>query len=1220
MVFKFKETEEASNPLLWLENAINEILGHLLRDADPSDRVGMTLRNDNYPEKPIGISFRRVDQLNAKVVMATLEKILQSNANFFSNDALRLHMDRVSLPVGFGASRDRMTGVSYEEFCRRKRGILVVENDDTLCLARALVLAIAWKAKDPLLYSLQLAGNLQTKQRAEDLCRAAEVNLNNGGNREHIQQFQDHLVDYTVVVYNNRLGTSVYYEGPRSSDRTVLNLILENNHYNVITNVCSAFSTMYFCDLCRARTNNKRAHKNCKYICPACHSSPPCNMVEETVVCTSCHRDFRGQDCYEEHKKSLCIQLKRCQTCFSSFWVDKRKPHICGYKHCASCKIDKPIRHHCFMTKKPVNKKKMDANFVFVFYDFECRQDTPLEGATNMFLHIPTLCVAQQVCKSCITIQNISEDCRNCGRRQHIFKKDPVGEFLDFVANLRKRCKGYIVTLAHNMKGYDGTFILKTLLSRRTTWNPKIIATGTKLMSINCDGNIKFIDSINYMPMPLAKLPKTFGFSGSKGFFPHFFNTAENQDYVGPLPSKEFYGYDEMTDSTRDEFISWYEEQVNNNVVFNFQSEIVKYCISDVDILRKACLDFWSRFTKSNGVDPFRESCTIAGACNTVFRRHFLKDDTIGLIPPNGYRMADQQSSIAIKWLLWLEHSSGITIQHAGNGREVRLQQGILVDGFCARTNTVYQFHGCYFHGCEICFPNQTAELGGNKNESMSARREKTEAISARIRSYGYNLIEIKECQFKSFLKTNIQANQFVSDNDFLQNEPLNPRDSFFGGRTNAVKLYHKSAENETIRYLDVCSLYPYVNKYKKYPLGHPKIHVGNNACQRLSLDTVEGIIKCTILPPTNLYHPVLPCRMHGKLMFILCRVCGETMSNRDCNHTDNERKFTGTFVADEVREALSQGYKVLEVSEVWEYEVVEYNKDTRTGGLFSSYVDKFLKLKQECSGWPTWCTSEQLKDRYVREYLEKEGVALDKDNISLLGKICTKENLMQCSILQDPYELFKMLTDPSVEAHMLTVIDDDTVILNWDRPDDGIVPLKTVNVALAAYTTAHARLELYTYLKKLDKRVLYFDTDSVIFTEKSGDWIPRTGDYLGNMTDEIESYGPGSRIVEFVSGGPKNYALKIFSTKNNKYEYVCKVKGIVKNFKNAQTVNFEHLKNMVLGEAEATYVNTDRRIVRNSMYDVISKPERKVFRVNYTKRRRVDDTMDTLPYGYRNT
>ena len=53
---------------------------------------------------------------------------------------------------------------------------------------------------------------------------------------------------------------------------------------------------------------------------------------------------------------------------------------------------------------------------------------------------------------------------------------------------------------------------------------------------------------------------------------------------------------------------------------------------------------------------------------------------------------------------------------------------------------------------------------------------------------------------------------------------PLNPRDAFCGGRTNAVKLYHHVEESEEIDYYDYTSLYPYMNKNGEYPLGHPEI------------------------------------------------------------------------------------------------------------------------------------------------------------------------------------------------------------------------------------------------------------------------------------------------------------------------------------------------------------------------------------------------------------
>lgn len=58
---------------------------------------------------------------------------------------------------------------------------------------------------------------------------------------------------------------------------------------------------------------------------------------------------------------------------------------------------------------------------------------------------------------------------------------------------------------------------------------------------------------------------------------------------------------------------------------------------------------------------------------------------------------------------------------------------------------------------------------------------------------------------------------QFVSTLD-LQDR-LDPRESFFGGRTNAIKLHYKVQEDETIQYYDFTSLYPWTNKYCRYPV-----------------------------------------------------------------------------------------------------------------------------------------------------------------------------------------------------------------------------------------------------------------------------------------------------------------------------------------------------------------------------------------------------------------
>ena len=56
-------------------------------------------------------------------------------------------------------------------------------------------------------------------------------------------------------------------------------------------------------------------------------------------------------------------------------------------------------------------------------------------------------------------------------------------------------------------------------------------------------------------------------------------------------------------------------------------------------------------------------------------------------------------------------------------------------------------------------------------------------------------------------------------------------------------------------------SLYPYICKYFKFPDGHPIVHVGDECKYIEACLSMEGLTKCSIVPPEKLYHPVLSFR-----------------------------------------------------------------------------------------------------------------------------------------------------------------------------------------------------------------------------------------------------------------------------------------------------------------------------------------------------------------------
>ncbi|CAH1106820.1 unnamed protein product [Psylliodes chrysocephalus] len=161
---------------------------------------------------------------------------------------------------------------------------------------------------------------------------------------------------------------------------------------------------------------------------------------------------------------------------------------------------------------------------------------------------------------------------------------------------INKEHKGY-TAIAHNSKGYDAYFILKYCVENAI--KPYTIYSGSKLMLLEVPSiKLKIIDSSNFVAGPISAFPKTFGLKEMrKGYFPHYFNTLENQDYVGPLHDVKYYGVDTMKDtkepdkkSARDIFLDWHTEHKED--VFDFQKEIHAYCNSDVDILRRDCLEF----------------------------------------------------------------------------------------------------------------------------------------------------------------------------------------------------------------------------------------------------------------------------------------------------------------------------------------------------------------------------------------------------------------------------------------------------------------------------------------------------------------------------------------------------------------------------------------------------------------------------------------------------
>lgn len=166
-----------------------------------------------------------------------------------------------------------------------------------------------------------------------------------------------------------------------------------------------------------------------------------------------------------------------------------------------------------------------------------------------------------------------------------------------------------------------------------------------------------------------------------------------------------------MKEKKRKEFDTWYATEVERNELYDLWDELNKYCHSDVMVLKAACFNFIQEFKDEAGFNPMEKCATIASACNLFWRRDLIPEDTIAIEPLNGWRGNQvNQSKVALEWLCFEDWKlGGNRLRHLRNGEEQKVltpAEAMFVDGYDEATKTVYEFHGCFYHGCVKCFPN----------------------------------------------------------------------------------------------------------------------------------------------------------------------------------------------------------------------------------------------------------------------------------------------------------------------------------------------------------------------------------------------------------------------------------------------------------------------------------------------------------------------------------
>lgn len=361
--------------------------------------------------------------------------------------------------------------------------------------------------------------------------------------------FENYLDLKIIVFYRDSAGVVETYKNTVEFHSKTVYLYNHENHYHLIKNLKGFLGTSYFCQYCLRGYNDVRLNK-CTHVCNICTTSECRTHTTHYKQCSDCLRFCRNTFCYDTHKKSLaseqrsqCETIRYCVKCClyrTGRSGDKIKKHKCSPECCVYCHeiLRSEGSHECYI--QPLKPDLHDDKYIY--YDFET-------------MHQNDKHVANYVCAMT--------------HKGESFEAGGVDCVAQLIKHFRRPKYRDYTFIAHNASGFDSFILLEYLTKEGMP--PKIIMQGCRVLYMyDALFRQRFIDSFQFLPFSLAKVPAALNLTVcEKGFFPHHFNRLENANYIGCYPSKEFYGYESMSEDARSRFDTWHAGVLNG--IFDFK-------------------------------------------------------------------------------------------------------------------------------------------------------------------------------------------------------------------------------------------------------------------------------------------------------------------------------------------------------------------------------------------------------------------------------------------------------------------------------------------------------------------------------------------------------------------------------------------------------------------------------------------------------------------------
>ena len=308
-----------------LHRMFEDILDQARGDLAGNDLGRVVIHHDGLQDPIVG-PLQPWDRLNVDVVMGNIEKVLNSRQELAVNDSFEITVGTTDLPKG-GARRPITRLEGDKNSIQIKKSLVTIENNDQLCMARAI--GVGWAKlhrctreecnaltqqrgiksylelvlkhrKVPESYYKHLINKSKREQKdlAVAICRLAGVPLDRPAILNDVEAFEEAL-NIRVMVVSARLGNK-FITSPSTDERPCIYLYLVDDiHFHTISSVTGLFSSNFFCEKCLKHYDHREGHV-CETSCIVCKTSN-CPKTESPVTCDQCNMTCRSMACYRRH-------------------------------------------------------------------------------------------------------------------------------------------------------------------------------------------------------------------------------------------------------------------------------------------------------------------------------------------------------------------------------------------------------------------------------------------------------------------------------------------------------------------------------------------------------------------------------------------------------------------------------------------------------------------------------------------------------------------------------------------------------------------------------------------------------------------------------------------------------------------------------------------------------------------------------------------------------